>query len=109
MRLTQLLGQRCSRFSCAAQATVTGLSLKVQTKTALLCKGRTAETRVGMARAQQIPLARIKRAMKDATDVKAVSAEASYLVARATVRRPAPLHADITGFCAFHALLAFPC
>jgi len=37
--------------------------------------------------AQQIPLARIKRAMKDATDVKAVSAEASYLVARATVRR----------------------
>ncbi|KAK9841952.1 hypothetical protein WJX81_000708 [Elliptochloris bilobata] len=32
----------------------------------------------------QIPLARIKRAMKDATDVKAVSAEASYLVARAT-------------------------
>ena len=35
---------------------------------------------------QQIPMARIKRAMKDATDVKAVSAEASYLVARATVR-----------------------
>lgn len=31
-------------------------------------------------------MARIKRAMKDATDVKAVSAEASYLVARATVR-----------------------
>jgi hypothetical protein len=41
---------------------------------------------VTRAAAQQIPLARIKRAMKDATDVKAVSAEASYLVARATVR-----------------------
>jgi len=48
-----------------------------------LCSGWPA----ARAAAQQIPLARIKRAMKDATDVKAVSAEASYLVARATVRR----------------------
>ena len=37
---------------------------------------------------QVLPLNRIKRLMKEETDVKAVSAEASYAAARATVRMP---------------------
>ena len=37
-------------------------------------------------RLQILPLNRIKRLMKEETDVKAVSAEASYAAARATVR-----------------------
>jgi hypothetical protein len=37
---------------------------------------------------QVLPLNRIKRLMKEEADVKAVSAEASYAAARATVRPP---------------------
>ena len=43
-----------------------------------------------MAWCQVLPLNRIKRLMKEEADVKAVSAEASYAAARATVRAPRP-------------------
>lgn len=41
---------------------------------------------------QLLPLARIKKMMKEAQDVKIVSAEASWAVARATVSDCAGMH-----------------
>lgn len=45
----------------------------------------TSNTELPSSRLQLLPLARVRKMMKEAPDVKIVSAEASWAVARATV------------------------